>query len=672
MKKYKLILLVLIIILGISFVYADGGFFPSYSSLLKIPKQKAVITWNGSEETMILASYVQSDNLENIAWIIPIKSEYPPIVNASNNTIFKELDSMFRDYWYKSVRTNDTPTGAGGSGVSLIEQKEIDVFDISILEADDASDLLDWLNENSYKIPERTELVIENYIFYGTRYFVAIKLDFTNKYKEEMEKIEELEKEYFNYFLFKKNLYETVSYIDYIISIDDFAEDNINENAIKFYQYVGDFFENNELDEAGFLRDRFYNYYYLYSNFIEDFVSEYPDYFLNDGSNNIQAKKWSSIARSFHEPRYERFEPGIYCKNNEDDWRGTRLVYKSELTKGYSSIGVCDEEHNIKINDSIEDFHKMHMNLYDEIEQRVKNFNNVIRNKNLNKEKIKELESLIYNLANGRATPLQIKFNPEEPTYPLLISSLNEGVSKIGVYVFTNNEVIDKNHILEIWDTKDLDEDTRRKLKKYINIGDAKKVTLLYYDGSLKDLSDDAIFLNAKINLTRVIDKDCPEIYICGDGSEIKYCEYDRYGCSCIDNPDLKCVELGKIKCPEIPIQCPGGAELIQEKDSRGCIRLAKCIWRLSNGRNAEIKIMPETASERAIERLGELNFSVVFREVGKDSEMRPVYEATGNKQGRFLGIFKIMATVSAQVDAETGEIIKTKKPWWSFLVSGI
>ncbi len=91
----------------------------------------------------------------------------------------------------------------------------------------------------------------------------------------------------------------------------------------------------------------------------------------------------------------------------------------------------------------------------------------------------------------------------------------------------------------------------------------------------------------------------------------------------------------------------------------------------LSNGRKAEIKIMPETASEKAIERLVELNFTIELKEVGKGNETKPVYELTGNKQGKFLGIFKIIARVKARVDAETGDV-KIIKPWWSFLAAGV
>ena len=92
----------------------------------------------------------------------------------------------------------------------------------------------------------------------------------------------------------------------------------------------------------------------------------------------------------------------------------------------------------------------------------------------------------------------------------------------------------------------------------------------------------------------------------------------------------------------------------------------------LSNGRNAEIKIMPATASERAIERLGELGFNVTLKEVGKGNETKYVYEVSGEKQGKMLGLFKVKGKVSVDVDAETGEVIKVHKPWWAFLASRI
>jgi hypothetical protein len=35
------------------------------------------------------------------------------------------------------------------------------------------------------------------------------------------------------------------------------------------------------------------------------------------------------------------------------------------------------------------------------------------------------------------------------------------------------------------------------------------------------------------------------------------------------------------------------------------------------------------------------------------------------------FGLFKVKGKVTAEVDAETGEVISVKKPWWSFMASG-
>ena len=94
-------------------------------------------------------------------------------------------------------------------------------------------------------------------------------------------------------------------------------------------------------------------------------------------------------------------------------------------------------------------------------------------------------------------------------------------------------------------------------------------------------------------------------------------------------------------------------------------------MFNLSNGIKAEVKIMPETASQIAIEKLGDLGFTIELKEVGKGEGAKAVYELTGDKQGKFLGIFKIRAKIQAQVDAENGNV-KVIKPWWSFLASGI
>lgn len=95
----------------------------------------------------------------------------------------------------------------------------------------------------------------------------------------------------------------------------------------------------------------------------------------------------------------------------------------------------------------------------------------------------------------------------------------------------------------------------------------------------------------------------------------------------------------------------------------------------LSNGRNAEIKIMPDTASERAIERLRlkvcneSNNCTIELKEVGQGNETRLNYELQAERYFRILGIFQAKAKVRAEINAENGDV-SVKNPWWAFLAT--
>lgn len=90
----------------------------------------------------------------------------------------------------------------------------------------------------------------------------------------------------------------------------------------------------------------------------------------------------------------------------------------------------------------------------------------------------------------------------------------------------------------------------------------------------------------------------------------------------------------------------------------------------LSNGNMQEIKIMPDRASQIALEKLGFNDFEIELKEVGKGKEIKAVYVAEGDKSGKLFGIFKIKFLLKTEIDSETGEIVNLDKPWWEFLVA--
>ena len=95
-----------------------------------------------------------------------------------------------------------------------------------------------------------------------------------------------------------------------------------------------------------------------------------------------------------------------------------------------------------------------------------------------------------------------------------------------------------------------------------------------------------------------------------------------------------------------------------------------------ANGRNAEIKIMPDVAAERALERLRlkncieAENCTIELKDVGERNETLPVYELQRERRAKIFGFIGSKMNVKAQVNAENGEIVKVKKPLWAFLAS--
>ena len=86
---------------------------------------------------------------------------------------------------------------------------------------------------------------------------------------------------------------------------------------------------------------------------------------------------------------------------------------------------------------------------------------------------------------------------------------------------------------------------------------------------------------------------------------------------------------------------------------------------------------MPDAASEIALSVLKAKceirNCTVELKEVGvknnnETNKTKVAYEITTEKGSRFLFLFKNKMTLKARIDAETGEIISIKRPWWAFL----
>lgn len=63
--------------------------------------------------------------------------------------------------------------GAAAMGIKIEEQYTVGEYDILVLSAEKSDGLISWLNQNGYKIPDKADKIVANYINQGMKFFVA-------------------------------------------------------------------------------------------------------------------------------------------------------------------------------------------------------------------------------------------------------------------------------------------------------------------------------------------------------------------------------------------------------------------------------------------------------------------------------------------------------------------
>jgi len=171
---------VLLSLLVSSISWADGCYVPkadnrtlklTYGQDITEPSQKAVIAhFDGKERLILEVGY--KGRVSEFAWLIPTPSQ--PKVKKFDLPIFHELHVATAPrtvYWIDSKKDIFNPySRARGGGadtrpdVKVIEQKQIGAYDVAVLKAGNAEDLIKWLRTNKYRVSTKLTRVVEDYI----------------------------------------------------------------------------------------------------------------------------------------------------------------------------------------------------------------------------------------------------------------------------------------------------------------------------------------------------------------------------------------------------------------------------------------------------------------------------------------------------------------------------
>lgn len=179
-KTYLLIILTLILLCLSSLVLADGGFFPPvyYKEDIYEPTQKGIIIFDGNTEQLIIQATYEGE-VNDFAWIIPVPS-YPDI-NKTSSQLFEELHFLTEPkyrrapgFFFGTVMYAAKMTET--AGVTVHEQMQVGIYEVSILSSEDSKALLNWLNDNNYRVSSEAESVLNFYI-QKQWYFIAMRIN---------------------------------------------------------------------------------------------------------------------------------------------------------------------------------------------------------------------------------------------------------------------------------------------------------------------------------------------------------------------------------------------------------------------------------------------------------------------------------------------------------------
>ena len=176
-------LLIVIIVFSFTCKTADAdGFFPSeHLDDVYMAEQLVLICLNNDKVDLVIEIEYELIESENFGWIIPLPN-IPEIDTESESLsgIFAELSDLTTDDLPSQLSSVYTGDGAAASpsdtGVNVIEQVTVGIYEVTTLEAASSNDLVEWFGENDFIVPYGAEEVFQDYID-DDWIFVTMKLE---------------------------------------------------------------------------------------------------------------------------------------------------------------------------------------------------------------------------------------------------------------------------------------------------------------------------------------------------------------------------------------------------------------------------------------------------------------------------------------------------------------
>jgi hypothetical protein len=150
---------------------ADGYIIsePVPSSSLMVDQQAVIAYRDGREDLVISADldFRGAAELPEMAWILPVPS--PPDMRVTGDALFAELERLSApEVVYRTEGRGGLLQGGvahtAPAPVTVLERKQVGVYDVAVLAGREGGALLDWLHVEGFQVPDALRPALDAYV----------------------------------------------------------------------------------------------------------------------------------------------------------------------------------------------------------------------------------------------------------------------------------------------------------------------------------------------------------------------------------------------------------------------------------------------------------------------------------------------------------------------------
>lgn len=179
MKTFLIAAFIFVFTAPQALAFCTWGFVPPEREYEPLNATEAFIAYDDGVQTLILKPEWQG-NAQDFGIVYPTPAK-PDVVEAPVD-IFWQLEEATNPWIQPEIMFDDMARvmaveESAADTVTVVEEKQVGEYDVTVLTATDADDLVEWLEDNDYNYTAGDADKVSYYVEQGGFYFIALKVN---------------------------------------------------------------------------------------------------------------------------------------------------------------------------------------------------------------------------------------------------------------------------------------------------------------------------------------------------------------------------------------------------------------------------------------------------------------------------------------------------------------